>query len=80
MPACKGRPPAFELDVAAEAKDIRLLVPGRVQTRSEGVTLVRHSRRAGLPDQVLQGGRYADVRVSFRIAAWLEDAGRAIES
>jgi hypothetical protein len=64
----------FELDVAAEAKDIRYLVPGRVHTRSAGVTRIEYSRRGGLPDQMRQGGRYADVSASLRIAAWLEDA------
>ncbi len=81
MPAGKERPPAFELDVAAEAKHIRFLVPGRTRTHSEGVAPVDHiGQRRGLPDRVRQGARSTDVHATFRIAAWLVDADASGES
>ena len=75
MRAGKERPPAFELDVAAEAKHIRFLVPGRTSIQSEGVAQVdRVGQRRGLPDRVRPGARSAEVHAAFRIAAWLVDA------
>ena len=81
MPAGKGRPPAFELDVKAEAKHIRFLVPGRSHAHSEGVAPIDHiGQRRGLPDRVRQGARSTDVYATFRIAAWLVDADGSGES
>ena len=81
MPAGKEQPPAFELDVAAEAKHIRFLVPGRTHTHSDGVAPVDHiGQRRGLPDRVRQGARSAEVHATFRIAAWLVDAEVSGES
>ncbi|MGN6792849.1 MAG: hypothetical protein ACTHJW_10750 [Streptosporangiaceae bacterium] len=71
----KERPPAFELDAAADAEQIQFLVPGRTDTRSEGVALVEHKgQRSGLPDRVRPDACYTAVHASFRVAAWLEDA------
>jgi hypothetical protein len=71
----KERRPAVELDVAARASQIHFVVPGRVQTYTEGVELKGHSRqRRGLPDRVRQGECYTNVYASIRIAAWLGDA------
>jgi hypothetical protein len=81
MPAGKQRPPAFELDVAAEAKHIRFLVPGRTHTQSEGVAAVDHiGQRRGLADRVRPGARCTDVHATFRIAAWLVDADASGQS
>jgi hypothetical protein len=81
MPAGKERPPAFELDVAAEAMYIRFLVPGRTHTHSEGVAPVDHTgQRRGLPDRVRQGARSTDVHATFRIAAWLVNADASGQS
>jgi hypothetical protein len=81
MPAGKERPPAFELDVAAEAKHIRFLVPGRTHTHSEGVASIDHvGQRRGLPDGVRQGAGSTDVYATFRIAAWLVDADASGQS
>jgi hypothetical protein len=75
MPAGKERRPAFELNVAAEAKHIRFLVPGNTRTQSEGAAQVHHTgQRRGLPDRVRPGARSTNVHASFRIAAWLVDA------
>jgi len=75
MPAGKERPPAFELNVAAEAQYIRFLVPGNTRTQSEGAAQVDHiGQRHGLPNRVRQGARSTDVHATFRIAAWLVDA------
>ncbi len=81
MPAGKQQPPTFELDVAAEAKRIRFLVPGRTHTYSEGVAPVDHiGQRRGLPDRVRHGDRSIDVHATFRIAAWLVDADASGQS
>jgi hypothetical protein len=81
MPAGKEGPPVFELDVAAEAKRIRFLVPGRTDTHSEGVAPVDHIRqRRGLPDRVRHGASSSDVHATFRIAAWLVDADASGQS
>jgi len=75
MPAGKDQPPAFELNVAADAKHIRFLVPANTRTQSEGAAQVDHiGQRRGLPGRVRQGARSADVHATFRIAAWLVDA------
>jgi hypothetical protein len=75
MPARGERPPTFEIDAMAEAKDIRFHLPGRLHTHSEGVARVEHIRqRRGLPRKVREGTRCTDVSASLRIAAWLEDA------
>jgi hypothetical protein len=81
MPARKERPPDFELDAAAEAREIRFQGPGRSQSHSERVARVEHAgQRRGLPARVRQGTRYTDVSCSLRIAAWLEDADTVSES
>lgn len=81
MPAARERRPAFELDVKADAKHIRFLVPGRTRTHTEGVAPVdRTGQRRGLPDRVRPGARSTDVRATFRIAAWLVDADASGES
>jgi len=81
MGAGKERPPAFELDVAADAETINFPVPGRCHTRSEGVASAEHSvRRKELPNRVRQDEHYTDVHASLRIAAWLEDADGSRQS
>ena len=81
MPAARERPPAFELDVKADAKHIRFLVPGRANAHTEGVAPVDHiGQRLGLPDRVRPGARSSDVRATFRISAWLVDADASGQS
>jgi hypothetical protein len=79
--AGKERRPAIELDVAARASQILFVVPGRVQTCSEGVELKEHTgQRRGLPDRVRPGESYTDVYAWTRITAWLGDADTSGQS
>lgn len=80
MPDRIERQPAFELDVAAEAKDIRFQVLCGLETHSEGLAPVEHVRqRRRLPSRVREGTRYTSVSASLRIAGWLEDADAGSE-
>jgi hypothetical protein len=69
------RLPALELDVAARARDLCTHVPGDPQMCSEGVAHVeRVTHRDNLPSPVTPEAHHTDVRVSFRITAWLDDS------
>jgi hypothetical protein len=73
----EDRLPALELEVAARAEDLCVHVPGDPQTCSEGVAHVqRVTQRDNLPSPVTSDTNYTDVRVSFRVAAWLDDPAR----
>ena len=75
VPAGHELPPAFDVGVAADAKQIHMRVTGEARTRSEGVTRVeRATVRDGLPDHLRRGERYTDVHTSYRVAAWLDEA------
>ena len=69
--------PAVELEVAARAGEMRFRgEPSDVRTQAAGMTHVaRDSQRDGIPSRVRPDASYSNVRVSFRIAAWLDDPG-----
>jgi hypothetical protein len=70
----EDRPPAFELQAAARAKEITFRVVGEVEWRTEGTAHVeRAGRHDGLPSPVLPHVRYTNVCVSTRIAAFLDE-------
>ena len=72
----KDRPPAFELQVAARAREIIFRKVGDVTWRTESTGHVeRIVRRDGLPSPVLPHTPYTDVHVSTHIKAWLKETG-----
>jgi hypothetical protein len=69
----KNRPPDFEIEVAAQAREITFRVVGDVGWRTEGVARVdRVRRRDGLPSPVRPHVRYRNVHVSTSLKAWLD--------
>jgi len=72
----KHRPPAFELQVTARAREVTFRVVGDVTWRTEGTGNVeRTGTRDGLPCPALPHTRYTDVQVSTHINAWLSETG-----
>jgi hypothetical protein len=68
--------PAVEIEVAAQAGEIRFRAPSDVRAQAGGMRHVtRDSRREGIPSRARRDSSYSDVRVSFRIAAWFDDPG-----
>ena len=66
------RPPDFEFEVAARAREITFRTVGEVEWRTEGVARVdRVRRRDGLPSPVRPHVRYRNVYVSTSLKAWL---------
>ena len=78
MAGAESGQPTVELEVAVQAGEMRFREPGDVSTQSAGMThVVRDSRREGVPWRVRPDVTYSDVRVSFRIAAWLDEPGES---
>ena len=72
----KHRPPAFELQVTARAREVTFRVVGDVTWSTEGTGDVEWTgRRDGLPRPALPDTRYTDVQVSTHIKAWLSETG-----
>ena len=69
----KNRPPDFEIEVAAQAREITFRVVDDVEWRTEGVARVdRVRRRDGLPSPVRPHVRYRNVHVATSLKAWLD--------
>jgi hypothetical protein len=69
----KNRPPDFEIEAAAQAREITFRVVDDVEWRTEGVARVdRVRRRDGLPSPVRPHVRYRNVHVSTSLKAWLD--------
>jgi hypothetical protein len=69
----KNRPPDFEIEAAAQAREITFRVVDDVEWRTEGIARVdRVRRRDGLPSPVRPHVRYRNVHVSTSLEAWLD--------
>jgi hypothetical protein len=81
MTGAEPRQPAVELEVAVQAGEMRFREPSDVRTQAAGMTHVaRDSQRDGIPRRARPDVSYSDVRVSFRIAAWLDEPGERGEA
>ncbi len=81
MTGAERRQPAVELKVSAAAGEMRFRELSDACTQAEGVTHVtRDSRRGRFPSPARPGVCYSDVRILFRIAAWLDEAGEPGEA
>jgi hypothetical protein len=69
--------PALEFDFAVRAAQLTFRAVDDVHIRTEGTARVeRATQRDGLPRPVTPGVRYADVRLSSQLSAWLDEARR----
>jgi hypothetical protein len=61
--------PDFEISTAVRARNLTSHVPPDGKTDPEGVTVERHHKRKGLPEEMQPGGHYKDVTVNKRVIA-----------
>jgi hypothetical protein len=72
----KDRPPAFELQAAARAREITFHKVGDVTWRTENAGHVERTvQRDGLPSPIPPHTRYTDIHISTHIKAWLNETG-----
>ena len=72
----KDRPPAFELQAAARAREITFHEVGDVTWRTANTGHVeRTGQRDGLPSPIPPHTRYTDIHISTHIKAWLNETG-----
>jgi hypothetical protein len=61
--------PDFEISTTLRARNLTSHVPPDGKTDPEGVTVERHHKREGLPEEMQPGGHYTDVMVNKRVIA-----------
>jgi hypothetical protein len=61
--------PDFEISTTFRARHLTSHVPPDGTTDTEGVTVERHHKRKGVPDEMEPGGQYNDVTVNKRVIA-----------
>jgi hypothetical protein len=59
--------PDFEISTKFRARHLTSRVPPDGTTDTEGVTVERHHKRKGLPEEMQPGGQYNDVTVNKRV-------------
>jgi hypothetical protein len=61
--------PDFEISTTFRARQLTSHVPPDGTTDTEGVTVERHHKRKGVPEEMEPGGQYKDVTVNKRVIA-----------
>jgi hypothetical protein len=61
--------PDFEISTTFRARHLTSHVPSDGKTDTEGVTVERHHKREGVPEEMEPGGQYNDVTVNKRVIA-----------